>query len=124
ATPAPELRPGLGRIREGRLDRHIPHRFELGIDLGLELVERVVGHDVVQGEPLARPLQRIALAPGVELALGSVLARVAARMADEAVGERLDEGGALAAAHALERRADGVAYGPDVAAVDRLAGHL
>src|SRR5581483_3418930 len=74
----------------------------------------------------ARPRddERVALAPAVELALGAVLAGVAARVADEAVRERLDERGALAGAHALERRACYLAHCPEIVAVDDLGGEL
>ena len=44
----------------------------------------------------------VALAPAVELALGAVLAGVAARVTHEAIGARLDELGAAAGADALD----------------------
>ena len=46
---------------------------------------------------------RIALPPAVELALGPVLAGIAARVADEAVRERLDEHGTVARARVRDR---------------------
>ena len=56
-------------------------------------------------EPRAQHDERVALAPPVELALGPVLAGIAARVADEAVGDRLDEVRPAASTRMLGRRA-------------------
>ena len=52
-------------------------------------------------QPLLGDDERIALPPALELARGPVLARVAARVADEAIRQRLDELGPAAAPDAL-----------------------
>src|SRR5438034_8328848 len=75
-------------------------------------------------EPAAPDGERIFQAPTVELTLRPVLARIAARVADKAIGQRFDEAGTIAPPrrlHGLLRRRP---YHPQVVAVQCLRGEL
>src|SRR5262249_25484484 len=75
---------------------------ELGIDGRLELVQPR-GLDAFLLEPRAEQHERVPLAPAIELAVGPILAGIAPRVADESVGDRLDEVRAPAGARVLGR---------------------
>ena len=81
--------------RERRGEAALAHPLELIGYLALELVEGRCAGTVVL-ELCAQHDDRVARPPFIELALRAVCARIAARMPDEAVGQRLDECGALA----------------------------
>src|SRR5581483_1433182 len=118
-----ELQRGLRRVGERRRERSRLDRVQLCGDVGLDGVQLVRAGSVLE-QPSTRDAQRVALAPAVELALRPVLARVAARVPDEAVRERLDERRSLAAADGLERSPRRLAHGPQVVAVDDLRRQL
>src|SRR5581483_9651068 len=119
-----ELGRRLGRIGERRGERRLANRLELGRDARLELVERLLGDAEFAGETRAGNPQRIALAPAVELALRPVAPGIAARVADEAVGQGLEEERPAARACLLECGAGCVPDSPQVVAVDDLRRDL
>src|SRR5690242_14195171 len=107
---------GIGRgIRRGQCV--LAQLLDLRLDRRLELLELARVHVLGEQRPRANP--RGALLPLVELAGLAVLARVAARVADEAVGQGLDEAGTLAGTRAIDRRARRLLHGPHVVSVDR-----
>src|SRR3954470_3200066 len=112
-----ELRRLVG-LRERRLDGGRGDLPDLVVDLLLERIERGLLDAVALHQPAAAHQQRIARAPLVELAGFAIAPGVAARVPDEAVGHRLDELRALAAARALDRFGGGLAHLPHVVAVD------
>ena len=69
-------------------------------------------------QPLAIDLDRVALLPALELALGAILGRVGARMAAVAIGQALDQRRPVAGARLVEGRLRGAIDHVGVVAVD------
>src|SRR5919108_5076781 len=109
--------------RERRGEPALPHPLQLVAQLLLELVE-TTRLDPLGFELRAEEHDRVARLPVVELSLGPVGAGIAARVADEAIRERLDEGRAVAVPRARDRSLGSVTDDPYTHAVDRLGGDL
>src|SRR5438067_950367 len=108
----------LARVGIGRGERRGQSVLNELLDFGLH--RRL--HRFGAVDRVAQSLQRVALAPLVQLAGLAVAAGVAARMADEAVRQRLDEARAIAGASLLHGLGRSVAHGPNVVAVGRPGG--
>src|SRR3954469_5658425 len=105
---------GLGVVRVvGELDRLVD-----GVDRRLvELLEVVLGEDLLLDEALAERLDRVALAPLGDLLLRAVLLGVGHRVPAEAVRDRLDEDGLAVLARLPQRLRRDVVRVDDVHAV-------
>src|SRR5689334_8816514 len=116
STSATGELPGGSIRRRVRRGQSVLRQFlDLRLDRRLELLQ--LGRIDVLTEHRSRTKKRISLPPGVELPGLAVLPRVAARVAHEAVGHRLDEARALARPRPLDRRARSLLNGPHVVAV-------
>src|SRR6478735_7184550 len=90
---------GLGMGRPvGERDGLVDDRDGLLVDV----LHVVLGHHALVAEAGGEGLERIALAPLLDLLLGAVLLRVGHRVAAEAVGDRHDEDGPAVLARAAE----------------------
>src|SRR4029078_13206091 len=91
-------------------------------DLGLERFELVFGHAEL-GEARARAVERIAPLPLLDLFLRAVEARVAHRVAEEAIRDDLDQRRLARGAGALDGLGDAALDIDDVIAVEAIARH-
>ena len=96
---------------------------DLRRDRALELVEVAVLEQAALPQHGREEVDRIALAPVLDLLLRPVEIGVGHRVGAEAVGAELHQARALAAAHRLDPALRGVAHGEDVHPVDALRGH-
>src|ERR1044072_3345595 len=95
-------------------------RVDLGLHLALEGQAGLVAEAVERG---GEQVERVAMLPALQLALGAISRRVGARVALVAVGLHLQQRRALAGAGARDRRGDRVVDRVDVLAVDDHARH-
>src|SRR5207248_10045035 len=87
-------RPRAG-IWIGRGERRLHRVVDALLDVALDRLELLLVHAMLRRDPCPQERDRVALAPALALALRPVGARVGLGMAEVAVGERLDERGAL-----------------------------
>src|SRR4029453_4252698 len=110
---------GRELARERSRQAPLAHPLELLAALALEVVH-LRGRDALGLELGAQARDRVTGLPVVELPLGPVGAGVAARVTDEAVRQRLDEGRAAARPCVRDGTCGGLADRPDAHPVDRL----
>src|SRR5262245_63626960 len=103
--------------RERRGKPALPHLLQLLVHVLLELVEDI-RFDAFGLELRPKAHDRVAGPPLVELSVGPVVAWIAPRVTDEAIGQRLDECRPVAAPPMRERPLCRVADSPDPPAVD------
>ena len=108
----------MGRV-VGELDGLVDRLLGLLV----ELLDVLVGHQPVLGHPLAEVVDRVALAPLLDLLLGAVLLGVGHGVAAVAVGHRLHQLRLALLARALERLAHHRVGVEHVHAVALRAGH-
>src|SRR4051794_30749413 len=99
-------------------ERRLLDPVELAVDLGLDARDVLGVDSEVVTQDLRSDGQRVARTPPLELPLGAILARVATRVPNEAIGAGLYKLGAGARADARGDLHGSLSHGPDVHAVD------
>src|SRR3954453_17084721 len=101
--------PKLGGIGLGIMRREIRRIVDRLPDLGVDLLQLVLGEAVIAEQARAALLDRIALSAHLlHLVLRPVLGRIGHGMAPEAIGHYLEDVGPLARAGVLDRLAAGI----------------
>src|SRR5256886_7946716 len=111
-------------LRERRGQSLLTNPIQLRAHVLDNALDLRLGDAMLLDQPAATNRERVFQAPTVQLTLRPVLARVAAGMANKAIGQRLDEARAIATARRLHRLPRGRPHHPQVVAVQGLRWDL